>query len=174
MRVCTILPLCALLGVAGCHGDAAPQQTVTHIAKKAHRARTPSEMTAGMVEAATVGKSTVPVALKFDLTSRPVVGKPLDVVLALTSQASGSASLKVSGSEGLAVPAAGADVDLASVDPTQAYKVTIPTVPTGEGVQLIGIEVTLSHDGVTEVRTFSLPLLVAGAPATAAPATASN
>jgi len=174
MRVGTILALCAALGVAGCHGDVAPQQTVTHIQKKSHRARTPEEMTSGMVEAATVGKSTVPVGLKFDLPSRPVVGKPLDVVLALMPQAIGSATLKVSGSEGLNVPASGGDIDMASVDPTQAYKVTIPTLPTGEGVQLIGVQVLLSHDGLTETRTFSLPLLVSAAPSAASPAAATG
>jgi hypothetical protein len=52
---------------------------------------------------------------------------------------------------------------MAAVDSTQAYKITIPTTPTAEGVQLMGVSITLTHDTATEVRTFSVPLIVSPA-----------
>ncbi len=44
---------------------------------KAAAAKTPQQLTADMVEAASQGKSQAPVTLKFDLLQRPAVGQPL-------------------------------------------------------------------------------------------------
>jgi hypothetical protein len=166
MRRWLLLPLCAAVLSTGCDGDSAPQQTPMHFEKKARAVKqgpTPEELTAGMIEAVTVGKSTVPVGLKFEVPSRPVVGQPVPIVIAVMPQVVGSATLRVSGSEGLNFPSDGNDVDMAAIDPAQAYKVVIPTTPTAEGVQLMGVNLTLTHDEVTETRTFSVPLIVAAA-----------
>ncbi len=44
---------------------------------------TAAELTAGMVEAASQGKSQWPVQLKFELQQRPTVGQPLEINVAL-------------------------------------------------------------------------------------------
>ena len=158
--------LFAALLLAACHGDSgqAPQPKLTPQAKTpaaVKRGPTPEELTAGMVEAVTLGKSNVPVAVKFDLPERPSVGQPLQIVIAIMPQAAGSATLQVTGSDGLKLAPGDGTVQIPSVEPTQAYRVTIATTPTADGVQLLGLNVSLTHDDVTETRSFSVPVIVA-------------
>ena len=130
------------------------------------RGPSPEELTAGMVEAVTVGKSTLPVAVKFDLSSRPQVGQPLEVVLAvLPQEAADGAVVKVTGSTGLQVAPNASSIDMGAVDPAQAYKINVTVTPTLEGVSLLALEVALKHDDVTDTRSFSVPLIVVGADA---------
>lgn len=176
--------LCAALLLSACHGDDPNQQAPAAGVSK-HRAKatvaakpgpTPQELTAGMVEAVTVGKSSVPVDLKFDLPTRPEIGTPLQIVLGLLpQQAASEASIKVTGSGGLQ-PAPGNEViEVGAVDPSEAYRVTVTVTPTAEGVQLLSIDVSLKHEDTTDTRSFSLPVIVQGpvdAPASAVPASA--
>ncbi len=169
--------MCAALLLAACHGsdsNPAPETGVSKLPAKAPQAAkrgpTPEELTAGMVEAVGVGKSSVPVTLKFDLPTRPEIGQPLEIVLGVLPQEPASAaSLKVSGSEGLQPAPGNAVVDVGAVDPAEAYRVTVTVTPTAEGVQFLAVEVDLKHDDVTDTRSFSIPVIVQGAPETAAP-----
>jgi hypothetical protein len=86
----------------------------------------------------------------------------------LLPQAAGSATLQVSGSDGLQLAPGVGPVEIPSVEATQAYRVTIATTPTIAGVQLLGLSVALTHDDSTETRTFSIPLIVATAAEAAA------
>jgi len=178
----TLALLCTVL-LAACHGDSsdAPLTSATPQFKKAPVAKsgpTPEEQTVGMVEAATVGKSTVPVAVKFDLGSTPVLGQPLDIAVAIMPQISAeSVSLQSTGSDGLRVTPDNAPIAFPSVEPIQVYRHTVNLVPSAEGVQLLGLSVALQHDDITETRTFAIPIIVASAstapaapPAAAAPA----
>jgi hypothetical protein len=165
--------------LTACHGDAvqapvaivAPQSSVPAAVK---RGPTPDELTAGMVEAVTLGKSTVPVGLKFDLGGRPTVGQPLEVVVAVMPQvAASSATLQVTGGEGLQIGPNGGPVEIPALDPTEVYRVSVTITPTADGVQLLGLNVILKHDEATEMRTFSVPIIV-GTSADTAAATAST
>jgi hypothetical protein len=163
--------LCAALLLAGCHGSDPSESPVAGVNKLPNKAPvqpkrgpTPEELTAGMVEAVGVGKSSVPVSLKFDLPTRPEVGQPLEIVLGLLPQeAAAAASVKVTGSDGLR-PAPGSEVvEVGAVDPAEAYRVTVTVTPTVEGVQFLAVDVSLSHDDVTDTRSFSLPVIVQAA-----------
>jgi hypothetical protein len=177
--------LCAALLLAGCHGSDSNQAPTTGVSKLPTKAPvaaktgpTPEELTAGMVEAVGVGKSSVPVALKFDLPTRPEVGQPLEIVLGvLPHEPASAASLKVSGSEGLQPAPGNTVVEVGAVDPAEAYRVTVMVTPTAEGVQFLAVEVGLKHDDVTDARSFSIPIIVQGAAETAgaaAPAAAAT
>ncbi|MDP9014175.1 MAG: hypothetical protein M3O41_16255 [Pseudomonadota bacterium] len=185
-----ILPLLAVLlaacpGLTGCHGDTdqapavrvAPQPRAPVAVKPGP---TPEELTAGMVEAVTVGRSTVPVTVKFDLPQRPVVGQPLEVVLAVIPQTTaGSASLQVIGGDGLQLAPGMGPVEIPSIDPTQVYRARVMLTPTADGLQLLGLNISLKHDDTNEARSFSVPLIVAtsaeaAAAASANPATATT
>ena len=171
--------LCAALLLAACHGNDSNQAPVAGVNKlptqalvAAKHGPTPEELTAGMVEAVGVGKSSVPVALKFDLPARPEVGQPLEIVLGVLPQgASGTASLKVSGSPGLQPAPGNAVVDVGAVDPAEAYRVSVTVTPTAEGVQFLSVDVSLRRDDSTDTRSFSIPIIVQGAPEAAAPPT---
>src|SRR5258708_23882108 len=103
-----VLLLCAMLAVAACNrdsGSTAAPNPVAHVKPKAVAPRPPAtaaEQTAGMVEAASQGKSLVPVELKFDIAQRPKVGQPLDIDLALIAHIPASlATIQVSGADAL-------------------------------------------------------------------------
>jgi hypothetical protein len=159
-------PLFAMLLLAACHGDSnqAPQVSVAQQAKTQAAVKhgpTPDELTTGMVEAVTLDKSAVPVDVKFDLPERPVMGHPLEIVIAVMPHVAGSAALQITGSDGLQLAPGVGTVQIPAVEPTQAYRVTIATTPTAEGVQLLGLSVSLTHDDTTETRSFSVPVIVA-------------
>jgi hypothetical protein len=164
--------LCAALLLAACHGNDSSQAPVAGINKlptkapaAAKRGPTPEELTAGMVEAVGIGKSSVPVTLKFDLPTRPEVGRPLAIVLGILPQEpADAASLKVTGSEGLQPAPGTAMVDVGAVDPAEAYRVTVTVTPTAEGVQFLTVEISLRREDSTDTRSFSIPIIVQAAP----------
>ena len=162
--------LCAVGALAACHGDS-PQAAKPAPAapEKAPVAVKPgpsaAEQTVGMVEAASLGKSQLQVALKFALTQRPVVGQPLGVMIALIPQILADAtSVQALESSGLKIEDKG-DMDLPAVEASQVYRHSLIVTPTEEGVQLLTLNVTVKHDDVNESRTFQVPIIVGGAPA---------
>jgi hypothetical protein len=163
------LLLCAIAAIAGCHRDssqAPPPQSAPQASAPVAAPRGPTlgELTAGMVEAASQGKSQAPVTLKFDLSQKPAVGKPLDIALALLSQIpASSATIAVTSSEGLELPPEARPIELPALEPGQVYRQTIQVTPTGEGVFLVSVSVGLKHDEMTDSRVFSVPIIVASA-----------
>ena len=160
------LVLVAAVLLAACHGEPKQAPTVTAapaaVAPVVKRGPTPEELTAGMVEAVTIGKSTAAVAVKFDLPQRPSVGRRFDVVIAVLPQiAASSAMVQVAGSEGLQLAPNFAPIEIPSLDPTQVYRLSIPVTPTADGVHLLGLSVSLKQDDLAESRSFSVPIIVA-------------
>ena len=74
---------------------------------------------------------------------------------------------------GLQVAAGEGQVEIASVEPGQVYRHKITVTPTQEGVLSVTLNVSLKHDEVTDSRVFSMPIIVAAAPA-GAPTSAAN
>jgi len=115
-----------------------------------------------MVEAVTLVKSTVPVAVKFELPVKPVVGQPAEVTIAVMPQiAADRATLVAKGSDALALTPGVAPFEMPSVDPTQVYRHSIKFMPNAAGVQLLDLSVALKHDDITETRDFTVPIIVA-------------
>jgi hypothetical protein len=89
MKTARVLVLGTAAMVSACHGDSGtpdtnkPQLNTAAAVKKGPSAQ---ELTAGMVEAASSGKSQLAVQLKFDLPQRPIVGRTIDVNLAILPQ----------------------------------------------------------------------------------------
>jgi hypothetical protein len=166
-RVATFL---VLLMVAGCHDDAgktvhwpAPVQKPPPPAKKGPSAQ---EQTAGMVAAASPGKSALAVAMKFELLSPPAVGQPLAIDIALLPQLSASAgTLQVVESGGMDLAPGAAQVEIPPIEPDQVYRTRLVVTPRREGILFLSMAVTVTHDEITETRAFSLPIIVSGAAA---------
>lgn len=173
------LALCAAALAAGCQRESGDTQHPNPAHRKkapvaAQRGPTAAELTAGMVEAATQGKSQAPVGLKFDLLRRPVQGEPLEIAVALLPrEPADPATVELSAPEGLQVPAADSKFEFASVEPDQVYRRSIRLTPTAEGVFLLTLTVNLKHDQMADTRVFSVPIIVAGS-AAAAPASSGN
>ena len=114
-----------------------------------------------MVEAASQGKSQLPVKLKFDLQHRPTLGQPLDVNIAVLPQIDASlGGIQVAGGDGLTLVPGANQVDLPAIEAGQVYRQSIKLTPTADGVLLLSLTVSLKHDDVTESRAFSIPLIV--------------
>src|SRR5580698_8767049 len=106
-----ILTLCALATLTACHRNSG----TTPVARAGAHAKAPAappagpsarEQTAAMVEAATVGKSQVPVSLKFEVLQRPVQGQPFEIAIALLPHIPAHpATIEVTGSEALQIGA---------------------------------------------------------------------
>ena len=165
------MALCAVLLLAACHGNESNQAPAVGVSKlptkstaQVKRGPTPEELTAGMVEAVGVGKSAVPVALKFEVPTRPEVGQPLELVLAVLPQEPATAtSVKLTGSAGLQPPTGDGVVEIGAVDPAEVYRVSVTVTPIAIGVQFLAVDVSLKRDNVTDTRSFYLPIIVQGA-----------
>ncbi len=157
---------CVLAVLTACHRDsstASAAKSPAHV--KAPVAPPPGptaqEQTAGMVEAATQGKSQVPVSLKFDLLQRPVQGQPLEIAIALVPQIPARpATIEVTASDGLQLGAGENQVEFAEVEAEQVYRHNVKLTPTAEGVFLLTLNVSLNHDQMVDSRVFSLPVIV--------------
>jgi hypothetical protein len=159
--------LCAAMAVGGCNKDSAttaPAPAATQVKPKAPPVAKPggsaAEQTAGMVQAAAIGKSQVPVELKFDVAERPKVGQPVEINLALIAQISASlATIQVSGADDVAVAPGGNQFEIPSEEAGEVYRHTLSVTPKAEGVLLLGVTVLLKHDELLDQRVFSIPII---------------
>jgi hypothetical protein len=163
-----LLALLAVAALAGCHRDSTPTPPPKPASPQvrapvaAARGPTAEDLTTNMVEAVAQGKSQAPVSLKFDLLQRPIVGQPVEIIIALLPQIPASpASIAVTGSDGLKFAAGDAEIDIPSVEAAQVYRHSIKVTPTTEGVMFVNLNVSLKHDEATDSRVFSLPIIVA-------------
>jgi hypothetical protein len=136
----------------------APRPQVPAVARKGPTAE---DLTAGMVEAAALGKSPLAVRLKFDLKQRPAIGKALEIDIAVMPQIDATAAnIQVAGGDGLTVAPGANQVDMPALEAGQVYRQSIKATPTEEGVLVLNLTVSLKHDEITESRAFSIPLIV--------------
>ena len=161
-----ILLLCAVAALSACNRDSSSVpagDVVTRAKPKAPAAKagpTAAEQTAGMVQAATQGKSQLPVELKFDLGARPKVGQVLEINLALIAQIpANSIALQASSADDLTVAPAAGQFDIPADEAEGVYRQTLKVTPNAEGVSLLGVTVSLKHDDITEQRVFSIPII---------------
>ena len=128
------------------------------VAKKGPSA---GDLTVGMVEAVSQGKSQLPVQLKFDLKQRPTLGHELDIDIAVMPQIDASAGgIQLTGGDGLTVALGQDQLNLSAVEAGQVYRQSVKVTPTLDGVLLLGLTISLKHDEVTESRPFSIPIIV--------------
>jgi hypothetical protein len=156
-----------LMGVAACNrdsGSAPAPHPVSQNKPKAPVAPPPgataAQQTAGMVQAATQGKSQVPVELKFDIAQRPKVGQPLEINLALIAQIAASpATIQVTGADDVTVAPGANQFDIPAAEAGEVYRETVNVTPNAEGVVLLGVTVSLKHDEIVDQRVFSIPII---------------
>lgn len=139
------------------------------------RGATVEEQTAGMVTAVTLGKSAVPIELKFSLDSRPALARPLAIKLAVLPKiAADLVSLQIVDADGVEVPDGGGEFDMPEVLPGIAYLGSITVTPARSGILVLNLNLSIKHDEIVETRAFSVPIIVPEAIAAAAPRTATN
>jgi hypothetical protein len=166
INIARVLLLCAAAAVSACHKDSSANPAVQAAQPFAKAPAVPrkgptvAELTAGMVEAAAQGKSQAPVALKFELVQRPKVGQAVEINLALIPQVTaGPVTMKVSSTDPLTLAADSNEFDFPEILAGEVYKSKLNVTPTGEGVLLIGVTVTVKHDELTDAKVFSIPII---------------
>jgi hypothetical protein len=162
-----ILLLCAVAALSACNRDSSPAPADNAATRAKPKAPSPAkagptaaEQTSGMVQAATQGKSQLPVELKFDLGARPKVGQVLEINLALIAQIpANSITLQANGADDLTVAPEVSQIDIPAEEADGVYRQTLKVTPNAEGVSLVGVTVSLKHDDITEQRVFSIPII---------------
>ena len=166
MKIARVLIFFGTAALCACHQDSGTEPKpagVAHVTVPVGAKKGPSaeELTAGMVEAPSQGKSQLPVKLKFEVQQRPILGQPLDVDIAVMPQIdAGLGEIQVAGGDGLTVAPGTDQIALPSVEAGQVYREGVKVTPTADGVLLLGLTVSLKHDETTESRAFSIPLIV--------------
>lgn len=170
-----VLVMCAAVvsavALAACGGKSTPASTSQPTSSpsaplSAKKRATLDDQTAGMVNAVGLGKSVLPVVVKFELKSRPKADAALAIDIALTPQiAAESLLVQVMPSDGLNTSAVGPDLSLSPVDAGGVYRHSFSVTPGQTGVLLLALNVSLKHDEITESRVFSIPVFIADAAA---------
>ncbi len=167
MKTARVVLLSTLAAASACHQDSgtpsqpAPTPRVSRVPVAVKKGPSAAELTAGMVEAASQGKSQLPVELKFDLKQRPKLGQALDIDIAVIPQIDANpANIQVAGGDGLTLAPGPNQFDLSAVEAGQVYRQSVQVTPTADGVLLLSLNISLKHDETTESRAFSIPLIV--------------
>lgn len=160
--------LAALLALAGCGKDSeekAAAQSKAAAAKTALKAE-------DRLATAVGGKATAPLDLQYDLTAKPDVGQPVEVSLQFQPRAAAdSLELEVSGVPGLDVVDAGT-AKFQPVVSGQALQSKVVVQANQAGIYYVNVVARMVTRVQTEVRTFSVPVVVGNPPAVQKPAPA--
>jgi hypothetical protein len=159
---------------AGCSGksgeDAAVKATnaasavaANQAAAKADKARLEDE---GLANAVATSKTGAPLDLKYDIAAKPAVGQPFEVELTFLPRApADSLEVEVSPVEGLTLVGDG-KVKFDGVQAGQRYTTKLLLQSGADGMYYVGVATKMVTKVQTEVRNFSVPIVV-GTPAAA-------
>ncbi|MEZ5499044.1 MAG: hypothetical protein R3E77_06410 [Steroidobacteraceae bacterium] len=176
----SLLAICGLLGACG--DRAAPDEDAARAAEQARQqalvaaAGAEAELGANFINAVSAGKSTAPVNVKFDIRSRPEVGQPVEVELAVVPVAPDleRIGLTFQTPDGLSISGGGSFGDLQRPLPGKIAKHVLTITPGREGAYTITVVALADSKDSSLARVFAIPLLVGPPlPAAAAPAAGS-
>lgn len=167
-RVLAIVAMAAGLAACGRGEDEAAAGTgaAAGAAKRDGRAA-PAESAEDprMANAVATGKVGAPVDLKYDVLARPDVGQPFEVELALLPRLAADAlEVEVTGIPGLTVVSGGA-TRFDGVTSGERYVVKALVQADAKGIYYANVVAKMITQVQTEVRTFSVPLVVGAVPA---------
>jgi hypothetical protein len=127
-----------------------------------------------MASAVVSGKTSAPVDLRYELTTKPAIGQPLEIELAfLPTAPAETLEVVVSGMPGLAV-ASGQAVKFEKVQAGETYTHKFLVQASGSGTYYVSVIAKMVSQVQTEVRTFSVPVVFGTAPAAQKPAPAKD
>jgi hypothetical protein len=166
MRYTRFPALTLMLVLTACGRDPnPPDDAVRPAPRKAQsapkRGPTVESQTAGMVTAVTLGKSTVPIDLKFALENRPALARPLAIEFALLPKiAADLVTLQTVDPDGFDLPDGGGQFEMPEVVPGVAYPGSLTVTPSKRGIVVVNLNLSVKHDEIVETRSFSVPILV--------------
>ena len=125
----------------------------------------PPDATAKMARAVGDGKPGAAVDIRYDITAKPEVGKPMEVQIAFVPRSGVEAlDATISGMDGITV-AGNLKPHFDNVQAGNSYQHTFTLLPDRTGVYYVTIAVTTTLGGAAVGRTFSIPFVVGSVPA---------
>jgi len=157
--------LAATASLVGCARDDAAADATAGAGPKAStsQSRSGKGVADGMVSAvSSSGKPGAPVELKFDLATKPELGKPLAVTVAVVPRGEGISQLRVvfQSNEGVEVQSGN---EMAVQDQPAdgvAATHTVTVVPRRDGVSYLGAVALVEGPGGSVARSFAIPIIV--------------
>ncbi len=121
-----------------------------------------NKQTADMVRGVSPGKASAPVDLKFTVTSKPALGTPVEIDLAVIALVNAdSMTLSVQGGDGIDVDSATSLASFPKSPPGALHRHKLRVTPRAEGAFGVTVLVTMVVPGSgLQSRTFAIPLLV--------------
>lgn len=159
--------------LAACGGGQEPGDAAARPATSSAGPRDPAlEATRGMVSGVSAGKPEgAAVDLKFDIKSRPELGQPLTIDIALLPKvASDIMRATFISTEGLSIRASEVPAEYRQVQPGSVHRHQLTLVPRDEGVYYVSAIVMVQTPAGELARTFSIPVVVGAPPETEAAA----
>lgn len=151
-----------VLASLGCSSEPQPEATAQSTVPKtvATPATKPDDPIAKMARAVGDGKPGAAVELHYDFATKPEVGVPTEIQIALVPRA-GATSLEatIAGMDGVTV-AGDLRPRFDNVESGKTYEHTISLLPERAGVYYITVAVTTTLNGAPIGRTFSIPFVV--------------
>ncbi len=144
-------------------GDARP--AAAESAADATAAAAAAERDLRLANAVVTSKTTAPVDLKYDVLVKPDVGKPFEISLVFVPRVpADSLQVEVTGMEGLTVVSGGA-LSFDDVTAGERYEGKVLVQANESGLYYIGLAARMISKVQTEVRSFSVPVVVGTVPA---------
>jgi hypothetical protein len=155
----TALAILVTALASACGSGEEPVTAVPQV-KKPDAAPVPVDPTAKMARAVTVGKSAVPLDLKYEIAAKPIVSQPVEMDLAFVpTRGADSMAMTFAPSPGLTLSADSAP-NLEVVKAGQAHHVKLTAMADKPEVFYVTVTATLYTAGTSSVRTFAIPLIV--------------
>jgi len=158
------LGIAASASFVGCARDGTPGADAaaagTAAAGSRRGAKAPVDAMVSAVSAS--GKPGAPVELKFDLGSRPELGKPLEVTVAVVPLGEGITQLRVVFQSNEAVEVQAGSEMAVQDRPAAGVPVshTVTVVPRRDGVFYLGAVALVEGPGGSVARSFAIPIIV--------------
>ena len=168
-RILAVIALAAMLAACG-RGEeqtAATPATPATDGKAADAAAAPAESPDDkrMANAVATGKVAAPVDLKYDVLAKPDVGQPFEIELALLPRLAADAlEVEVTGIPGLTVVSGGAS-RFEGITAGERYVAKVLVQADAQGIYYANVVAKMITPAQTEVRTFSVPVVVGAVPA---------
>jgi hypothetical protein len=158
------------LALAACGSKSEPETTPAKAPQPAAKQAAPEDPTVRMARAVGNGKPGAAVEIRYEFRSKPAVGTPTEVQIALIPHAGvDTMNVLVSGMEGVTV--AGAQTaDFAEIEPEKPYMHSVSLLPDRSGIFYLSVMVTTQIGNQSLSRTFSIPFVVGNVPAQQKPA----
>ena len=164
---------------AGCGGKS-DEEAASRTAKRDATAPAAEPATEGvaampgdekLANAVLTSKAAAPVNLKYDIAAKPDVGQPFEVELTfLPRLAADALEVEISAVEGLTLVTSGG-VRFDNVQAGERYTTKVLAQSAAAGMYYIGVAAKMTTKVQTEVRTFSIPVVVGTPAAVEKPAT---